>query len=275
MDTMTAYLPPARAAAGTGARERAREASTAPRLFCFHHAGGAASTFGEWQRELGQDFRVLPVQLPGRERRAAEPRFTEMDGLVADLDRELDPLLADARAPYAFYGHSMGALVAYNLARRRAERGMSLPTRLMVGAHVPPHVTPPVGDMLALTDEQLAQWLVDIGGMSEVVRQYPAWVRAAVSLTRDDLRVCHSHRPAEGPPLPCAIEVFAGRDDPLLSLDAMAGWERHSGVGCQTHVIPGGHLFIHDSQAVFLKTVAALLSRGDDERGDRRDRDRP
>src|SRR5262249_32070036 len=93
---LTAYLPyPVDERAGTG-------------LFCFHHAGGTASAFRTWRGELGPAVAVLPVQLPGRERRAAEPRFTQMAALVADLDRHLDGMLDP---PYAFYGHSMGAIV--------------------------------------------------------------------------------------------------------------------------------------------------------------------
>ena len=163
----------------------------AMRLFCFHHAGGAASTFTGWQDELGPQINVLPVQLPGRERRVAEPRFTDMGALVADLDRNLDPLL---HAPYALYGHSMGAAVAYNLALFRAARGSSLPVRLMVGAYPPPDVPAPIDKALELSDDQLTQWLVGIGGMSEWILRYPDWVRAALALLRDDLRVCRSRQ---------------------------------------------------------------------------------
>ncbi len=225
------------------------------RLFCFHHAGGAASTFTTWQSGLGAEVRVLPVQLPGRERRADEPRFTDMQQLVADLDRHLDPLLD---GPHAFYGHSMGAGVAYHLTLSRARRGRPLPDRLLVGAYPPPHVPAPVAPVLRFTDEQTAQWLIGIGGMSQALLHYPEWARAAVALVRDDLRVCESSPPA-GPPLPVPIEVFVGERDPLLPLSVAAGWDQHSTVGCRLHVIPGGHFFIQDSATLFLRTLSTLL----------------
>lgn len=246
MHTMTAYLPPVKQEwAGT-------------RLLCFHHAGGAASAFNDWQRELGPHVTVLPVQLPGRERRAAEPRFTGIDALVADLDRSLDPLLNEGS--YAFYGHSMGAIVAYNLALHRAERGRSLPFRLMVGAYPPPHVLAPITAALDLTDEQLARWLVDLGGMSEMLLAYPEWVQSALDLLRDDLRVCQSHRPPGDRPLPCPIDVFAGEDDPLLPFGEVAGWARHTTAVCRIHAMPGGHFFTQESSAVFLRTLTSLVS---------------
>ncbi|MFG2846349.1 thioesterase II family protein [Kitasatospora sp. NPDC048296] len=243
--TATPYLPPA---AGTDADLR---------LFCFHHAGGAASAYTGWQESLGPQIAVLPVQLPGRERRAAEPRFTRIDALVTDLDRHLDPLLDE---PYAFYGHSMGALVAYHLTLLRAARGRSLPLRLMVGAYPPPHLLAPIADALNLDDAELTRWLVDTGGMSELVLGYPDWVRSALDLLRDDLRVCQSHRPTGDHPLPCPIDVFAGEQDPLLPLDRVDGWARHTTAGSRVHAIPGGHFFLHESSTVLLRTVALLLS---------------
>jgi len=165
-----------------------------PRLFCFHHAGGAASTFARWRAAFGSLVDVLPVQLPGRESRIREPRATDLAALVAELDDHLDPFM---EPPYLFYGHSMGALVAYHLARSRQARGHG-PSALLVGACAPP-------DRLAggrdWSDEELTDRLIEIGGMSATLVDHPAWARAAVSLVRADLRLCASHRWSACPPL--------------------------------------------------------------------------
>ncbi|MEU9291547.1 alpha/beta fold hydrolase [Streptomyces sp. NPDC048275] len=247
MDPLSAYLP-------ADAREH-----RGIRLLCFHHAGGGASMFQDWQQELGPGVAVLPVLLPGRERRVTEERFTRIDALVADLDRGLGPLLDEA--PYAFYGHSMGAIVAYNLTSLRASRGRSLPVSLMAGAYPAPHLLAPITAALELTDDELARWMVDIGGMSELVLAYPEWVKAALDLLRDDLLVCQSHQPSGQRPLDCPIDVFAGTDDPLLPLARVSGWAEHSTVSCQVHPMPGGHFFVQESSSVFLRTLASLLSR--------------
>lgn len=102
-----------------------------PRLFCFPHAGGSASVFTVLRNVLADRVNVVPVQLPGRERRLRDPLPMDMAALVADLDTQLDPYLD---RPYALYGHSMGALVAHDLAVRRAQRGASTPRRLLTGA---------------------------------------------------------------------------------------------------------------------------------------------
>src|SRR5262249_9592351 len=110
---------------------------TSLRLFCFHHAGGGASGFGDWQQAPGPAVAGPPVQLPGRERRIREPRCTELAALTPELADHLDPYL---HQPHAFYGHSMGALVAWDLVTFRAAAGRRLPEALLVGACTPPHL---------------------------------------------------------------------------------------------------------------------------------------
>ena len=224
------------------------------RLLCFHHAGGAASAFAGWREALAPAVDVLPVQLPGRETRIREPRVLDMDALVAELDRQLDPLLA---ARHAFYGHSLGALVAYDLVRLRQAAGSPLPDRLLVGACAPPDL--PAG-MVDLPDEELARRLIRIGGMSEILVRYPAWSRAALSLVRDDLRLCSSHRWSDAVPVRCPIHAFAGDADPVVSADVVAGWAACTTADFRLDRLPGGHLFIHETREPFLALVQRVLA---------------
>ncbi|MGC0421379.1 thioesterase II family protein [Embleya sp. AB8] len=252
-----------------------RDELTPPlRLFCFHHAGGAASSFGAWQRALGPAISVLPIQLPGREGRAREPRARDLTELVAELDADLDPWLTDQ--PYAFYGHSMGALVAHALTRLRFERGRPLPERLVVGACSAPHLRTPLDTAATRSDDELARLLLDIGGMSAAVLGYPQWRQAAVALLRDDLRLCatdpiRGRTPpgtgtdrGPGPdrlvPLPCPIEVFVGATDPLVPVAQAAAWRGYTSASCRVHVPQGGHFFAQDPEAAFpARWLAPLL----------------
>ena len=227
------------------------------RLFCFHHAGGGASAFRGWRDALGPDIAVYPVQLPGREARIREPRITDLATAIAALDEAIGPWL---EAPYALYGHSMGALLAYTLAGHRLARGARLPVRLLVGAFPGPPLRAPLAGVPELTDEQLADLLVRIGGMSETVRRYPDWTAAAVALLRDDLGICHGPRPQAPPALPVPIDVFAGRDDPLVSTVDIESWAAHSTVGVRTRVLPGGHFFVHDNRTELLGLIRSVLS---------------
>ncbi|MEU4245476.1 alpha/beta fold hydrolase [Actinoplanes sp. NPDC026619] len=225
------------------------------RLFCIPHAGGAASAFARWQARLGDRVAVLPVQLPGRGRRVGEARIRQIDRLVAELDEHLDQAM---RQPFALYGHSMGALIAYRLTRRRQERGARLPDRLMVGACIAPHRRSGVTATTTMSDDELAGWLIAIGGMSPELLRYPKWVRQAIDLLRDDLLLYGSHVPALEAPLPVPVDVFAGTTDPLLPVEEAAHWALHTNAGSATHLMRGGHFFIQESEESFL---AALRDR--------------
>lgn len=226
------------------------------RLFCFHHAGGSAGAFGSWQAGLGAEVSVLPVQLPGREGRIDEPRFRDLDTLVTDLRAHLGDYL---RLPYAFYGHSMGALVAYALARRTVELGDPAPAVLLVGAYPAPDLPALLSHALQMTDRELGQLLVQMGGMSPMLIDYPDWLRAATATVRDDLRVCVSRRYTDGGTVPCPIRVFRGVSDELMSAADAQRWERHTSAGCTVTAIPGGHFFPSDSLQRFLTELRAAL----------------
>ncbi|WP_051845343.1 thioesterase II family protein [Streptomyces globisporus] len=234
------------------------------RLFCFHHAGGAASSFSGWQERLGGAVAVVPVQLPGREHRVKEPRLREFARLVEELDEALDPLLD---APYAFYGHSMGGIVAHELTRRRVERGLTPPRQLLVGACPPPH-RPHLNDGVPpqrRTDEELTAWMAGLGGLPELVRRYPEWLRLAVAVLRDDLSLVHSH--SSGPdaaaapdPLPVPIRALAGSSDPLVTPRLAAEWARHTTADFRVFTLAGGHFFHRSAPGIVLRLVASLLA---------------
>lgn len=244
--------------------------STAPdpdatlRLFCLHHAGGGASLFGEWQRALGPSVSVLPVQLPGRERRVRDARFTDMADVVGALAEQLGPHLD---APHVFYGHSMGALISFNLVHARIAAGQRPPEALVVGACNPPDVPPVSASTAGMTRERLTRWLLDAGGMSPMMLKYPDWVDAAVALLRDDLRLCNSHVVGRREPLPLPILAYAGQNDPLLAAEAMAGWDRHGDAAFGLRTVPGGHLFVRDSPERFLAALGEDLARPAADRG--------
>ncbi|MEF9881356.1 thioesterase II family protein [Streptomyces sp. P9-A4] len=233
------------------------------RLFCFHHAGGAASSFSGWQERLGGAVAVVPVQLPGREHRVKEPRLREFARLVDELDEALDPLLD---APYAFYGHSMGGIVAHALTRRRIERGLTPPRQLLVGACPPPH-RPHLDDGVPpqrRTDEELTAWMAGLGGLPELVRRYPEWLRLAVSVLRDDLSLVHSHTSGRGAttaldPLPVPIRALAGSSDPLVTPRLAAEWARHTTADFRVFTLAGGHFFHRSTPGIVLRLVASLL----------------
>ncbi len=230
----------------------------AVRLFCFHHAGGAASTFADWQAFLGSSVSVVPIQLPGRENRTREPRLTDMTRLIDVLTQNLGPWLDE---PYAFYGHSMGAFIAHALTRRRMATGGRLPDRLMIGAARAPHLPIVLSDAIRLSDEELGRMLVGFGGMSSTLLRYPEWLAAATAMVRDDLAICETNPYRDTVGVPCPMDLFAGSADTMVLVDQVGEWQRHAGGPSDLHVLPGGHFFVKEQSTALLRKVSAMLTR--------------
>ncbi|MFC3575129.1 thioesterase II family protein [Streptomyces yaanensis] len=231
------------------------------RLFCFPYAGGGASAYRRWQRGLdahGAGARVLPVQLPGREGRMTEPRFTDLHALVADLDEQLDDELEH---PHVFYGHSMGALIAYALTRRRQLRGAPLPLAVALSSYRAPHLPAPNIADPGASDEELVAGLAELGGIPRVIMEHPDFLAALLPIARDDLLLCTAGFGPESEPVRVPLHLFVGARDRLVSVPEVVAWRRHAGRGCEMRVLPGGHFFIRAHEDAFLHELAALLRR--------------
>ena len=229
-----------------------------PVLFCFPHAGGAASAFRPLADLLAGRVNIVPVQLPGRERRRQDPLPADMAALVEDIDRHLDPHLD---IPHAFYGHSMGGLIAYDLAERRHARGARTPLRLLVGACRAPHLPPAFASARLLSDRELQDRMIATGGMSQQLLSYPDWVASALEQTRGDLHLVASRRHQLLAPAAYPIDAFAGLGDSLVSTSDVMAWHQHAGAGFDLHGLDGGHFFqLGEHAAAFAAKVEAVLA---------------
>ncbi|MBO8188127.1 thioesterase II family protein [Streptomyces spirodelae] len=221
------------------------------RLFCFHHAGAGALTFARWRRGFEPGVCVLPVRLPGRETRLREPRITDARRLLDDLEAQLGPLLEQ---PYALYGHSLGALVAYRFAQRVRHAGRPAPVLVGLGACPPPHLPTPLTDQSELPDAALLAALNRYGTLPSYLFERPHWLRTLLSTMRDDLRLAASLRAVGGAadtgrdePLDCPVHAFAGTRDEAAPLAAVAQWRDWTRGPFAAHAVPGGHFFVRDT----------------------------
>lgn len=248
---MTPYLP-----------QPAGPAAAGPSLFCLPCAGGGASAFARWQRELdgyGAVVRVRPVQLPGREGRLHEPRFTDLDALAAELDEQLDNAFSQ---PYLLYGHSMGAFISHALTLRRQRRGATLPRALILSSHRAPHIPPNRILDPAADDEVLARSLAELGGIPRELAARRGFRSRFVPLVRDDLRLCSGAvKRDEIEPLQVPLHLFVGDRDRLVPVPAMAAWAEHGTRGAELRTMPGGHFFVRSEESALLRGLAAVLVR--------------
>ncbi|MDX3380083.1 alpha/beta fold hydrolase [Streptomyces niveiscabiei] len=227
-------------------RPKAGEGGDGPerRLLCFHHAGAGAMTFAGWRQRIGTGVTVLPVRLPGRESLLREPPFTDADRLIEELTKDLGPLLD---VPYAFYGHSLGALVAHRLALHLVAEGRRPPEVVLVGACPAPHLPSRLLEAAArpgVTDEQLVGLLADEDSVPELLLGRPEWLRATLPTLRADLRLARGLRSVRAEPLPCPLWAFAGRDDRMVGIPEVRAWERCTTSRFRFRTMPGAHFFV-------------------------------
>ncbi|WP_235460500.1 thioesterase II family protein [Streptomyces olivochromogenes] len=218
------------------------------RLHCLGHAGAGVGSYRRWAASVGPDVDVVTLPLPGRDSRRREQRVTDRAGLLADLLPNL--LKAAHEGPYALYGHSLGALVAYTLTRALADAGAPPPLLLAVGACPPPHASTALMSAADLPDDQLLPLLDHLGSLPRGTSASPGglWRRSVLPVLRDDLRLARSLRtaaldPVTGGNVGCPLVVFAGSDDPLAAPAALEHWQRWTPGPIDLHTVAGDHFF--------------------------------
>ncbi|RKH58573.1 thioesterase II family protein [Corallococcus llansteffanensis] len=226
------------------------------RLFCLPHAGGSASLFRTWQAELGTDIEVCPLQLPGRESRLNEPPLRDLRPLVEAL---ADAVARHADRPFALFGHSMGALLAFELSRALRSRGLSGPVHLFVASYRAPHT-------LAATPMTAATHDIDA---SEARRRETALAlpqgmgEELLALVRDvvlaDTAVCEGYVFTPGPPLTCPLSAFRGSED-YVPDDATKAWRALSSGPFTSRTFLGDHFFLKGTPRGLLQALRRALS---------------
>lgn len=226
------------------------------RLFCLPHAGGGATAYHSWSAELPDSVQICPVLLPGRETRLSEPPCTELDTLVDQMDRELRPWLD---IPYAVFGHSMGALLAFEWVRRLRRDDVSMPAWLFLSGRRAPDVTGDAASLHSLPDRELVKELARLyNGIPQEFLGNELLMEVFLPILRADISVVESYHFKEGEPLDCPVTVFSGMNDASVSWDQLLAWKRHT-----THrrfamqLLPGGHFY---PQRPLLQTISATLA---------------
>jgi medium-chain acyl-[acyl-carrier-protein] hydrolase len=226
------------------------------RLFCFPYAGAGASAFRDWPKFFTPEIEVVPVQLPGRESRIRERALTRIGPLVELLAGDL----GDLNTAFAFFGHSMGALVGYELARKLSYEGKPAPVHVFVSARRDPSILDENPPLHRLDDVNLLEKLRELNGTPKEIFQYPDLVSFWLAILRADLEVCETYVCTDAAPLECPITAFCGLEDAHVRRDDMAAWRNRTRGAFNLHLLPGDHFFLHTSRDILLRTIARSLS---------------
>lgn len=226
------------------------------RLFCFPHAGGNANNYIHWQNHLSPGIQLNVLQLPGRTSRMQETPVQSMDELVTAIVEGISPYLDK---PFAFFGHSMGAIVAYEVCQRLRSLNKPLPRQLMVSSCRGPSVPRPYADIHALPFDDLLSALQDLNGTpSEALanRELMAMMEPSI---RADFKVIETRVYTEQAPLDLPITALGGKQDSSVSTQDLQAWKQHTDAGFWLKLYDGDHFYHVGHEQALLRQICELM----------------
>ncbi|MBD2434073.1 MULTISPECIES: thioesterase II family protein [Fischerella] len=223
------------------------------RLFCFPYAGGSANIFRRWSNYLPSIIEVCAIELPGRGMRIKLPPFTQLEPLVTELASVLKSKLDK---PFAFFGHSMGALVSFELALLLRKQYDLNPSHLFVSAHRAPQLVDPKPPIHNLPEAEFIAELRRLNGTPQTLLENEEMMQFFLPILRADFAVLETYVYTQQAPLNCPITAFGGLEDQEVSYDEIQAWQEQTSASFSLHMFPGDHFFLH----LFYSSMLEIIS---------------
>lgn len=236
-----------------------------PQVFCFPYAGGSARAYVPLKQALGQVADLHLVELPGR---GARIRDRPVDRLTPLLDDLVPALLPHLDQPIVLFGHSLGALLAFETARLLRRRHGRVPARLIVSGHRAPHLPMREAEIHHLPDDAFVARLRELNGTPEEALRNADLMRMLLPALRADFTVSERYRLSPGEPLDCPISVYGGTKDPDIPVADLHAWARHTKRRCRVDMFAGDHFFLHTEETALIKALCRDLRSSEALRGD-------
>jgi medium-chain acyl-[acyl-carrier-protein] hydrolase len=226
-------------------------------LYCVPHAGVGASAYRGWDKALGPDIEVVSIQLPGRENRHREPALSSMSQLIPVLT---SAVLDRAKKPFAIFGNSMGALIAFETVHEIEKRSGKVPLHFFVSACAAPQLSARPSPIHQLPDADfVAELMKRYDGIPRAILEDPEFMQAVLPTVRADLKLYEEYRYSSKAPLRCPISVFGGRNDSTISPDRLAGWEQQTLGAFNLRLLDSGHLYLQTQLAALTRDIRDAL----------------
>jgi medium-chain acyl-[acyl-carrier-protein] hydrolase len=240
---------------------RSQQPGTVParlRILCFPHAGAGAAMFRTWPEFLPEGVELACPSLPGRDERAAELPLADMQALVQVVVEQVRPVLD---RPYCLFGHSLGAFVAFELARALTREGAPQPLHLFVAAQRAPRLPHPQTPIYQLPDADFLEGVrLRHEALPPALLADAAMRRFLTRLLRADFTLVEAYRYAAAAPLSCGLTAFGGREDTAVPPGLLAGWADETRAACELVLLPGAHFFFRTHPADFFSAFSTRLA---------------
>lgn len=233
-----------------------RRPGAALQLVILGHAGSSAALYADVARQLPGFIEPILYEYPGRGRRRREPLMRRIEPIAADLAEALE---AEGDAPRAVFGHSMGALVGFAATARLCAAGRP-PQLLVVSARVAPPIRTGRAPVGPLTDAQLRDRLEAAHGTPQALLENPAVLAATLPILRADYEACETYAVSEDARVPAPICAYGGAVDSTTPAARLQQWARHTERSFASRLFPGGHFYMGDSTAMFIRALGEDLA---------------
>jgi surfactin synthase thioesterase subunit len=230
------------------------------RVFCLPYAGAGPTVFRTWPDTLDSRIEVAFVQFPGRGGRYRETPFTRLTAATQNLAEAIEPFLDK---PYMLFGHSLGALTSFELARETRRRGLASPAHLFVGARSAPHLPNAWTPIHHLPNHQMVQEVQRrYGGIPQAILADPELLELFLPILRADLEILETYEYSPETPLSCDITAYGGYQDWAVTEQQLNAWGEHTTGNFAKEMFPGNHFFVQNTPAFFRSFASRLASAG-------------
>lgn len=226
------------------------------RLICFPFAGGGTLTYRDWPALLGERVEVVAVQLPGRDRRRHEEPIDSIPRLVSSV---VDALAPSIDGPFVLFGHSMGAILAFETARVLRARGARAPAGVIVSARRAPHLPDPGPIMHLLSDAEFKARLKDMNGTPPEVMASDELMDLVLPMIRADFKACETHVYADEPALDCPLLAMGGDSDPDVEVESVPAWRGYTRGLFESLILRGDHFVLQSRAQEFVGHVSRWI----------------
>jgi medium-chain acyl-[acyl-carrier-protein] hydrolase len=231
------------------------------RLFCFPHAAGLASFYSTWPDVLPASIEVCAFEISDRERHLSEANTLSIAVICETIAREIEGLLDK---PFAFFGHCIGSLLAFETTHAIHKLYNKLPTRLFLASMIAPsrisHLKSEVDHYLDCSLEELLDFVIPDGNeMKAIILEDPVFIQSFGPLLKRDVQTLYGYQYPGYDPLPCPFSIFGGHDDHLISYNELLAWKSETSSNCTCQIFPGDHLFLHAGKEELLKAMCEHL----------------
>ena len=228
------------------------------RLFIFHHAGGGATYYMPMIEQFSDDISVYIIQLPGREYRISEHAYDDLNCLLDDLT---DVLLPHLNKPFAFLGHSMGAMIAFELTQRLNVSYGIAPQHLFLSSMCAPHLAKKI-NCQSMSDEQLLSKVLDLGGTDSELSQDRKLMTLILPALRKDIALCDHYACSSSEALDVPVTILGGHEDAVVPIGDLLEWDRYFKNAFQVCVFQGNHFYFKEDYPLLALAIMKRIKTG-------------